>query len=132
MSDLIDRKNAIDVLQILADKMTDEGRTVMAQAISVLRDLSSVKPDMDEWCTECKEYDKEKHCCPRWNKVIRQTVEEMQMMGKIAKVIEHDASINTNDGYKYYRTEYIGGKKKKKVIGGDEYCSHCGARLEWK
>ena len=132
MSDLIDRKNAIDVLQILADKMTDEGRTVMAQAISVLRDLSSVKPDMDEWCTECKEYDKEKHCCPRWNKVIRQTVEEMQMMGKIAKVIEHDASINTNDGYKYYRTEYICGNCKKKVIGGDEYCSHCGARLEWK
>ena len=41
MSDLIDRQNAIDVLQILADKMTDEGRTVMAQAISVLRDLSA-------------------------------------------------------------------------------------------
>ena len=41
MSDLIDRKNTIDVLQILADKMTDEGKTVMAQAISVLRDLSA-------------------------------------------------------------------------------------------
>ena len=45
MSDLIDRKNAIAVLQILADKMTDEGRTVMAQAISVLRDLSSAEPE---------------------------------------------------------------------------------------
>lgn len=25
----------------------------------------------DEWCTDCKEYDKEKHCCPRFNRVIR-------------------------------------------------------------
>ena len=53
------------------------------------------------------------------------------MMGKIAKVIEHDASITDTDGYKYLRSEYICGNCKKKVICGDEYCSHCGARLEW-
>lgn len=132
MSDLIDRQNAINVFEILSDKMTNEGKTMMAQAISVLMDLSSAKPDMDEWCTNCKEYDQEKHCCPRWNKVIRKTVEEMQMMGKIAKVIEHDASITDTDGYKYLRTEYLCGACKKKVIGGDDYCSHCGARLEWE
>lgn len=79
MSDLIDRKNAIAVLQILADKMTDEGRTVMAQAISALRDLSSAEPlEEFEWCHDCKEYDQEKHCCHRWTKVIRQTVEEVK------------------------------------------------------
>ena len=50
---------------------------------------------------------------------------------RTAKVIEHDASITDTDGYKYLRTEYICGNCKKKVIGGDEYCSHCGARLEW-
>ena len=49
-----------------------------------------------------------------------------------AKVIEHDASISDDRGYKYLRTEYLCGKCKKKVIGGDEYCSHCGCRLEWK
>lgn len=32
----------------------------------------------DEWCDDCKEYDNERHCCPRWNRVIRQTVEDMQ------------------------------------------------------
>ena len=26
----------------------------------------------------CKEYDQEKHCCHRWTKVIRQTVEDMK------------------------------------------------------
>ena len=32
----------------------------------------------DEWCHDCKEYDHDKHCCPRYNKVIRNTVEEMK------------------------------------------------------
>ena len=31
-----------------------------------------------EWCTGCKEYDAELHCCPRWTKVIRKTVEELK------------------------------------------------------
>ena len=29
-----------------------------------------------EWCTGCKEYDHEKHCCPRFNKVIRTTLND--------------------------------------------------------
>lgn len=33
-----------------------------------------IEPHYDEWCNSCKEYDHEKHCCPRWNKVIRQTL----------------------------------------------------------
>lgn len=36
------------------------------------------QPDTDEWCHDCKEYDKEHHCCPRWNRVIRTTLEEAQ------------------------------------------------------
>ena len=51
---------------------------------------------------------------------------------RTAKVIEHDASVTVTDGYKYHRSEYLCGACKKKVIGGDDYCSHCGARLEWE
>lgn len=29
-----------------------------------------------EWCTDCKEYDHERHCCPRWTKVIRNTLND--------------------------------------------------------
>lgn len=36
------------------------------------------KYNTDEWCHDCKEYDQEKHCCPRYNKVIRNTVEEIK------------------------------------------------------
>ena len=30
-----------------------------------------------EWCHECKEYDKEKHCCHRFTKQIRKTVSDI-------------------------------------------------------
>lgn len=29
------------------------------------------------WCTDCKEYDHERHCCPRFMDVISQTVDEL-------------------------------------------------------
>ena len=38
----------------------------------------SAQPELDEWCTDCKEYDKEKHSCPRWNRVIRNTLKDAQ------------------------------------------------------
>ena len=31
-----------------------------------------------EWCTDCKEYDHERHCCPRYNDVIRRTIAEIE------------------------------------------------------
>lgn len=36
------------------------------------------EPHYDEWCTDCKEYDQERHRCPRWNKVIRETLKDAQ------------------------------------------------------
>ena len=140
MSDLISRQAVLDKFKSLCDVCGDGEKYngVMCRCCSlddgicIVEDMPSAEPLEDfEWCHDCKEYDQEKHCCHRWTKVIRKTVEEMQMMGKIAKVIEHDASITDTDGYKYLRSEYICGNCKKKVIGGDEYCSHCGARLEW-
>ena len=97
MSGLIRREDVENTIQRLCDLCGEDKRYngVMCGAcnldnfIRVLDDIPSAKPDMDEWCTDCKEYDQEKHCCHRWTKVIRKTVEEMQMMGKIAKVIEH-------------------------------------------
>ena len=50
---------------------------------------------------------------------------------RTAKVIEHDASIMDDRGYKYQRSEYLCDACKKKVIGGDDYCSHCGCKLVW-
>ena len=43
-------------------------------------DKGSAEPERDEWCSDCKEYDSEKHCCPRFNRVIRQTVEQLKVV----------------------------------------------------
>lgn len=44
----------------------------------LIRNLSPVEPNLDEWCTGCKEYDSEHHSCPRFNRVIRETLKDMK------------------------------------------------------
>lgn len=41
-----------------------------------LREIT--KNEYDEWCTDCKEYDKKRNSCPRWNRVIRETLKDMK------------------------------------------------------
>lgn len=41
---------------------------------------SSAEKESFEWCTDCKEYDQEGHCCHRFSKMIRKTIEEMQIV----------------------------------------------------
>ena len=38
----------------------------------------TVQPEykLDEWCTDCNEYDHDKHCCPRFNRVIAEAIKE--------------------------------------------------------
>lgn len=68
-------------------------------------DLPSVRLEykLDEWCTDCKEYDHERHCCPRFNRVIRETLEEIQAEQKPESspaertcVIRFTSGINTH------------------------------------
>ena len=63
--------------------MHSNGFNCALTAISVdLKKIPSVtpssQPDLDEWCTDCTEYDQERHCCPRWSRVIRQTVDDVE------------------------------------------------------
>lgn len=43
-----------------------------------------------EWCTDCKEYDQEKHCCHRWSKIIGSTIADIkaEMASEIIEQIE--------------------------------------------
>ena len=52
-----------------------------------------------------------------------------------AKVIENKYHIGTSlniVGEPKICHEYLCGACKKKVLGGDKYFSHCGAKLEWR
>lgn len=74
MADLIDRQAAIEAITIYRNesvmpKMWYDGMSV---AINCIHHLPSAEAyNSSEWCTDCKEYDHERKCCPRFNQVIR-------------------------------------------------------------
>lgn len=48
-------------------------------AIKYIDSAPTIEPTEEfEWCTDCKEYDQEKHCCHRWTKAIRKTIAEIE------------------------------------------------------
>lgn len=77
--ELIDRQAAIDGINKLMEIHFDR-KIVLKKARDVVEQLPPAQPEqnLDEWCTNCKEYDHENSCCPRWTKVIRQTRRELQ------------------------------------------------------
>lgn len=91
MTDLISREAAIDAVM-------DELKRAPTNAIRAkarIEALPSAHPELNEWCHDCKEYDQEHHCCPRWNRVIKTTLEEAQPE-KPTEEILNDAH---NEGY---------------------------------
>lgn len=67
-------REAIKVIEWI--KNTHPERITCEALTLAIAALEQQEKAYDEWCPDCKEYDKEKHCCHRFTKVIRQTVEE--------------------------------------------------------
>lgn len=97
MDDLISRRAAMDAVyksifcffDICDDDeespMTykDEQLLKLNKAITnQIKAVPSANPGADEWCEDCREYDKENHCCPRFNRVIRKTLDEAYAHGE--------------------------------------------------
>ena len=58
--------------------------------------MQSAESESFEWCTDCKEYDQEAHCCHRWSKMIKKTVEEMKIVRcKDCKYAEYIDDVKT-------------------------------------
>lgn len=80
----------------------------------------------DEWCTGCKEYDTEKHCCPRFNRVIRETLNETSKpKGKwifCGYATERDWEL----GIKSFKCSVC----DKKGDWKSPCCPHCGVKME--
>ena len=53
---------------------------ICVSLLTEIEEAPTIEPEysMDEWCTDCTEYDQERHCCPRFNRVIRETVDEVK------------------------------------------------------
>jgi len=77
--DVVSRKEVINQIFYSTD---NNGDVVLGSAlrerIARLPSVTPQEPQDFKWCTDCREHDQEKHCCHRWSKVIRDTIEEMK------------------------------------------------------
>ncbi len=150
MSDLIEREAAITIpvmpkqyrhyQTMNIDDVYEKGWRDCQKCIE--RHLPPAQPDSDEWCHDCKEYDTEKHCCPRFNRVIRTAVQEADetRIQKAYELGKLDAQLKTG------RWIYTPGMNEQCSACGQyfplsyfkdrpfdvKYCPHCGARMEDK
>lgn len=71
---MTNRHKALEWFKFLRSYMKrSEYEGYLDLAISALEQQEKAE---DEWCPGCKEYDQDHHCCHRFTKVIRQTVED--------------------------------------------------------
>lgn len=77
--DLISR-SALKANMKKAEEQADTFEMFVEFYEQIIDNAPTVVPDNDifEWCTDCKEYDQEKHCCHRWSSKIREVVEEVK------------------------------------------------------
>lgn len=111
-----------DELPISSIDITDVGYYVSKYGQGIpavywedIQDAPTIEPEysMDEWCKDCKEYDQERHCCPRFNRVIRTAIDDAQ------------PEIVRCGDCKYYQTDkcYIHIERIWELTPED-YCSH--------
>lgn len=97
-------------------------------------------------CTKCEiatnYYTTEAEAITAWNRAMGGLLPEGDPQKNVgykyttttertAKVISDDVIITVN-GYKYHHEEYLCNACKNKVFSCDSYCSHCGAKLDWR
>ena len=128
MMDLIDRQAAIDGLDkhYVERKHLNEWQEGWNEAIEwvatvYITELPPVQPEpkFDEWCTDCKEYDHDSNCCPRFNRVIREALKDAQPEIIYCKDCKNKRIYRFPPSYdeKHYC------EKHEKVTKLDNYCS---------
>lgn len=76
----METEKAIRFMEEVVAKQFSRRRLVseaIATAILALKEVEKHEETF-EWCAGCKEYDYERHCCPRWSKLIRDTVKDLK------------------------------------------------------
>jgi hypothetical protein len=120
-------ENCISRKAILDCQYTiDESETLGISTRNVVDvdDILNAKPvqpkyNTSEWCTDCREYDQEKHCCPRFNRVIRNAVEEVKKPKTGHWIIKPHV----------YGVTYCSECDFELKIDNTNYCPNCGAKM---
>lgn len=96
-SSKMDIKDVVENLQELLawymeenyDSETFYKREAVSEAIKSVKEVED-HHETFEWCSDCKEYDREHHCCHRWSKQIKKAIVDVKeyhddMLKAIAK-----------------------------------------------
>ena len=77
----MDNKKAITILQSVRANTVNAliAKVAIREALDMAIAALEQQGEDNEWCLDCKEYDKEQHCCHRFTKVIRRAVEDHRM-----------------------------------------------------
>ena len=122
MKDLISRQAAIDKKVLLEDWTGKEYEAILVEDI---KHLPSAQPDLDEWCTDCKEYDSKRHYCPRFNRVIREALKDAKK-GEWLRM--SDLSEKDDNRYKCSRCgNVIYHKSRMDLYTFNSWCGRCGS-----
>ena len=119
------REEAIDILFGCIEANSEEENEALDMAIEALK-----RERTDEWCTGCKEYDTEKKCCPRFNRVIRGAMKRIPHDDGTLEVKVEDAtkigrvliSDDKHRGGLYYPDE---DEPKGEPMKTTDYCDIC-------
>ncbi len=82
-------KTAIEVMEGVKKQYSRRQgvKEAITMAINALEEVEKHEETF-EWCAGCKEYDCERHCCPRWSKLIRDTVKDLKEQYSIVNCLE--------------------------------------------
>ncbi len=132
-TDCISRQAAINTVSNWLRAVFGINSNANTGVFSELLALPSAEPvwKPDEWCVDCKEYDHEKNCCPRFNRVIKSALKDAEpepsdVARDIATIIENEKDMRViaeprkgkwiHDGYDFpHGNDWI-------------HCSICGKR----
>ena len=127
MSDLIERQVIINKLEswLKADGYSEGELNMLKAVLFELQCMPSAQPGLNEWCTDCKEYNKEKHHCPRFNRVIREALKDAKPEHKPGHWETYIISMLDGEGCKCSECGFEG-------VPYWDFCPNCGADMRGK
>ena len=124
LSDCISRKFMRDLGATCIAYRNEKQKLIPIIGIDFLPSVTPQEPQTFKWCTDCKEYDKEKHCCPRWSKVIRNAVEALEQEPKTGHWVHGEYCSECGCDVPAYIVDW----KWQKDMDA-KHCPNCGAKM---
>jgi hypothetical protein len=120
MDSHVSREAVIEAISDELDRIDHVPQWVYDRLIKRIKMLESAESMEFEWCTDCKEYDQEQHCCHRFTKVIRQAVAEMKL------VHCHECQYSEFDFI--YHDWYCHYNGKAEIVRREHFCGYADRR----